>query len=118
VSQILVIDDDETVRDVVRQLLERDDHEVTECEEGETGLESHAANPADLVVVDIQMPGISGFEVIRRLRQVDQEVKIIGVAGHTEALLQEAIEVGADRIMGKPLRLHPFLDMVNKLLDL
>ena len=71
-SQILVIDDDETVGDVVRQLLERDGHEVTEREEGEAGLDSHAAKPADLVIVDIQMPGMSGFEVIRRLRQVDQ----------------------------------------------
>ncbi len=45
-------------------------------------------------------------------------MKIIGVAGRTETMVQEAIEAGSDRIMGKPLKLHPFLDLMNELLDL
>jgi CheY-like chemotaxis protein len=117
VSRILVIDDNETVRDVIRQLLEFGGHEVSECEDGPKGLEAQRTNPFDLVIVDIQLPGISGFEVIRCLRDEEKGVRIIAVAGRTEKTLEKAIEAGADRIMTKPLRLRPFLEIVNELLE-
>ena len=116
-SRILVIDDNDTVRDVIRQLLESGGHEVTECEDGQKGLDAQRTDPCDLVVVDIQLPGISGFEVIRCLRDEEKDIRIIGVAGRTDRTLDQAIEAGADQIMAKPLRLRPFLEMVNGLLE-
>ncbi len=56
-----MIDIDETVRDVVRQLLQSDGHEVTECEDGVCGLEAHSQEPSELVALNIQMPGMNGF---------------------------------------------------------
>jgi DNA-binding response OmpR family regulator len=55
--------------------------------------------------------------VIRCLRDEEKGVRIIAVAGRTEKTLEKAIEAGADRIMTKPLRLRPFLEIVNELLE-
>ena len=56
--------------------------------------------------------------VYESLRCSDQQMNIIGMAGSTETMLQDTIEAGSDRIMQKPLRLHPILDLVNELRDL
>jgi len=67
-GRILVVDDDLTVRDVVRRYLERDGHAVTVVGDGETALQLAGRNEPDLVVLDLMLPGIDGLEVCRRLR--------------------------------------------------
>ena len=69
---MLVVDDDETVRDVVRRYLEVAGFTVELAGDGAEGLRLFAVRPPDLVVLDVMMPGINGLEVCRRLRQVSQ----------------------------------------------
>ena len=67
-ARVLVVDDDPTVREVVVSYLRADRHEVAEAADGETALRRMREQPADLVVLDLMLPGIDGLEVCRRLR--------------------------------------------------
>ncbi len=71
-ARILVVDDSHLVKDIVRLRLESLGYEVSLAETGEQALDLIRANPPDLVVLDIRLPGIDGYETCRRLRQ-DQD---------------------------------------------
>ncbi|MGI8614088.1 MAG: response regulator transcription factor [Nocardioidaceae bacterium] len=105
VHNVLVVEDDPAVRDVVRRYLERDGHRVTVCVDGETALAAHREDPADLVVLDVMLPGIDGLEVCRRLRSgpTNAQVPIIMLT----ALSEEddrilGLTIGADDYVTKP----------------
>jgi len=88
--QALVVDDDLTVTEVVADILSEAGYSVLTAESGERALEIYACNAIDIVMTDIRMPGIDGFELIKRLRLVDNNVKVIVMTGHDsyEALLK------------------------------
>ena len=83
-ARILVIDDQPLIRDLFREALEHDGHHVTVAADGYEGVRScHDAHP-DLVMVDLQMPGLDGFETIRQLRTMG-DVPIIAMSGGGES---------------------------------
>lgn len=67
-ARVLVVDDDQTVREVVVSYLRAVGHDVPEAADGEAGLAGMDDEPADLVILDVMMPGMDGLEVCRRLR--------------------------------------------------
>ncbi len=101
--RVLVIDDDEVARESAEVLLTRWGYEVTLAVSGEQGLESIKADPPDLVLVDLAMPGISGQEVLAAVQEYDPAIICIMVTGH--ATLQAAIDAmknGAYDFLPKP----------------
>lgn len=99
-SRVLVVDDDLTVRDVVRRYLERDGHTVLLADDGESALPM--ALDADLVVLDLMLPGMDGLEVCRRLRsQSDVPVVMLTALGD-EADRIAGLQRGADDYVTKP----------------
>jgi DNA-binding response OmpR family regulator len=102
VSRILVVDDDLTVREVVVSYLRAAGHEVLEACDGETGLKLMREQPADLVLLDLMLPGIDGLEVCRRLRgQGDVPVIMLTALG-SETDRVVGLERGADDYVTKP----------------
>ena len=105
-ARILVVDDEELVREAVRLALEEDGHEVCEAPDGVAGIASYRSEPADLVVIDLIMPGKDGIETIRDLRREFPEIKILAVSGRggvqINANLERAKRVGADLTLPKP----------------
>jgi DNA-binding response OmpR family regulator len=100
---VLVVDDDPIVGDVVRRYLEQDGCRVRLVGNGADALNAAAAEPPDLVVLDLMMPGIDGLEVCRRLRQRRPALPVVMLT----ALGEEAdrvlgLEVGADDYVTKP----------------
>lgn len=101
-ANILVVDDDGHIREVVRFALEQAGHEVNEAADGEAALATFAAEPADLVVLDIVMPGEDGLTVCKTIRK-DSEVPIIFLSSRDEELDRIlGLELGADDYMTKP----------------
>jgi DNA-binding response OmpR family regulator len=90
VADVLVVDDDHTVREVVVSYLRAGGHRVIEVEDGESALAAMRARPADLVVLDLMLPGIDGLEVCRRLRE----------AGDVPVIMLTALGAETDRVMG------------------
>jgi DNA-binding response OmpR family regulator len=80
-SRILVIDDDEQIRGMLRQVLGCEGYEVVEASNGKDGMALFRAAPADLVISDILMPEQEGLQTIRELRREFPTVKIITISG-------------------------------------
>jgi DNA-binding response OmpR family regulator len=102
-SRVLVVDDDPTVSEVVARYLERDGYVVETVADGRTALDRALAEPPDLVVLDLMLPGIDGLEVCRRLRAHDRSLPVIMLT----ALGEESdrvlgLELGADDYITKP----------------
>ncbi|CUR55753.1 Two-component system response regulator [metagenome] len=102
VARVLVVDDDHTVREVVVSYLRAHRHEVVEAVDGEAALRTMREAPADLVVLDLMMPGIDGLEVCRRLRASSDVPVIMLTALGSETDRVVGLEHGADDYVTKP----------------
>ena len=101
-ARILVVDDDPTVREVVVSYLRAAGHEVSEAADGESVAALMRDQPADLVVLDLMLPGIDGLEVCRRLRQASDVPVIMLTALGSETDRVVGLELGADDYVTKP----------------
>ncbi|KQP66963.1 response regulator transcription factor [Nocardioides sp. Leaf285] len=99
---VLVVDDDLTVREVVVSYLRAHGHEVVEAGDGEAALELMGSRPADLVVLDLMLPGIDGLEVCRRLRRGGDVPVVMLTALGEEGDRVAGLEHGADDYVSKP----------------
>ena len=80
-ARILVIDDDDQIRDVFRQILENAGYEVEDACDGYEGIRIFKEKSIDLVITDILMPGMGGLETIMELRLASPDVKVIAISG-------------------------------------
>ncbi len=101
-GRVLVVDDDETVRDVVRRYLEAGGFGVEVAGDGTEGLRLFAERKPDLVVLDVMMPGVNGLEVCRRLRQTSQVPVVLLTALGEEEDRIAGLRLGADDYVTKP----------------
>ena len=101
-ARVLVVDDDHTVREVVVSYLRAARHDVDEAVDGERALAAMRDHPADLVVLDLMLPGIDGLEVCRRLRATGDVPVIMLTALGEETDRVVGLEQGADDYVTKP----------------
>ena len=101
-DRVLLVDDDATVRDVVRRYLEREGLAVELAGDGTTGLERALAGRPDLVVLDLMLPGLPGLEVCRRLREAGPVPIVVLTALGEESDRVLGLELGADDYVTKP----------------
>ena len=112
---VLVVDDDEMIRRLVRTVLEADDFDVMEAKDGEQALVVIEAESPAVVVLDVMMPGLNGVEVCRRLDHGN--VKVIILTARDDAdLAEQCMEAGADAFLTKPFSSIQLLDLVEDLL--
>jgi YesN/AraC family two-component response regulator len=118
--QILIIDDEEQIRAVFKEMLGRSGYMVSEASNGEEGLILQREKPADLIITDIVMPHKEGLETIREIRQEFPEVKIVAISGGGEIgsdqYLDVAKQFGVVCTLQKPIRLEELLGTVERLL--
>lgn len=106
--QILLVDDDELLRDTLLQMLELDGHRVTEASGGEAALHRFGdGRQFDLVISDILMPGLDGTRLIVEMRRRRADIPILAISGGRRALspefnLESAALAGANAQLGKP----------------
>ena len=101
--RLLVIEDDASIRTMLRQALEDEGYEVVEAATGMSGLESARAGGLDLVLLDLRLPDMSGFEVCRQIRSMNF-VPIIMVTAQTDTHdMVAGLEAGADDYVTKPV---------------
>jgi DNA-binding response OmpR family regulator len=102
-SHVLLIEDDPSVRDGLQMVLTRQGHTVDAVETGELGLEQLAAAIPDVVVLDLMLPGMDGFEVCRRIR-ADGDLPIIMLTARSDDMdVVAGLEAGADDYVVKPV---------------
>jgi DNA-binding response OmpR family regulator len=120
VARVLVIDDEAPLRESVRAALVSAGYEVIEAADADSGLRLYREKTADLVVVDLFMPGRDGLEFIRDLRTKAPNAKIIAMSGGRFAeridLLYAAEAFGAARTLSKPFKPEALLAAIRELL--
>ncbi len=101
-TRILTVEDDERIRTAVKLALEDEGWEVEEAVDGEQALEAFTRHPADVVLIDIMLPGIDGFDVCRSIRRVS-DVPIVMVTARVDTHdVVAGLEAGADDYLTKP----------------
>jgi twitching motility two-component system response regulator PilH len=104
-SKMLVIDDSKTICSLLRKMLEQNHYDVSVALDGESGLKQVKEQKPDLIFLDIVLPGINGFQVLRTLRRspITKNIPIIMISGNVQATEKYYAErIGADDFMKKP----------------
>jgi two-component system cell cycle response regulator DivK len=119
-SLILIIEDNEKNMKLVRDVLQVKGYATIEASTGEEGVRLAAERKPDLILMDIQLPGISGIEALRRLRATPDTAAIPAIAVTASVMQQDRkqiTEAGFNGYLGKPLNLKEFLDTVRAMLE-
>ena len=117
-GRILVVEDNSDSRDILAKLLRMSGFDVVAASDGESGFNKALKQVPDLIITDINMPGMDGLELLRRVRlesMLDGTAVLVVTAFGGEAAL-EAINAGADAATAKPFDFDCFVDTVNGLI--
>jgi DNA-binding NtrC family response regulator len=117
-DRILVIDDVEEVRSFMKEALTREGLKVADASDAETGLAKLENSPFDLVITDVKLPGMSGIEMITKIKEHDAEVEVIVMTGYdTKEIALDAIKNGAYDYFSKPFKLDEMNIVVKRALE-
>ncbi|BCJ85781.1 response regulator transcription factor [Effusibacillus dendaii] len=114
--RILVVDDEERIRKLVRMYMERNAFEVEEAEDGKEALEKALADPYDLIVLDLMLPGMDGRKVCEEIRKTSEVPIIMLTASGDESSRIHGFELGADDYVVKPFSPRELVMRVKALL--
>lgn len=118
-KRILIVDDNEDMRAMLAQLLERADYQVLLAEDGQAALTQAKEHHPDLILMDLSLPDITGWEAIALLRKMPEfgNTPIIAVTAHVSVADQErALAVGCSTHIGKPFKTRALLQSIADLL--
>ncbi len=117
-AAILLIDDEKSIRNVLKDILQHEGYRIEEAADGEQGLQKLASQPFDLVLCDIKMPKMDGLEVLQQIMQLQPDVPVIMISGHgTIETAVDAVKKGAFDFIAKPPDLNRLLITIRNALD-
>lgn len=122
VAKILIVDDDPVVLTLVEETLSPHGHQLRSVQNGHAAVASLQDGPYDLIIADLFMPGMDGFELIKAVRALHPEQKILTISGYGQTsssgvdYLEFAENLGANEILEKPFRPDDLLKKVAGLL--
>jgi len=117
-AKILIIDDDDTMREIMAELLALDNYETVLAADGSLGLESYRQERPDLVITDLIMPNKDGVTVVQELKAEFPQARIMVLSGTQDlSKFSQAVRFDANRILTKPFETDQLLDAVAQLID-
>lgn len=115
--RILVVEDETELRELLGRALKRQGHAVDLAGDGTDGLHFATEYPVDLAIIDLGLPGESGMEIVRRVRERELKYPILILTARSDWQDKvEALEIGADDYVTKPFRIEELMARVNALL--
>lgn len=117
-GNILVIDDEYAIRDVITEMLENLGYKVATCKDGYEGIEHFRThhNEIKLVILDLMMPGMSGFDCLKKLKDIDESVKILVASGYShEGEIEKITEMGVTDFIRKPFNSRTISTTIRKM---
>ncbi|MFN5227031.1 MAG: sigma-54-dependent transcriptional regulator [Bacteroidota bacterium] len=115
---ILIIDDEKSIRNVLKDILQHEGYQVEEAPDGEQGIKLFSSKSFDLVLCDIKMPKLDGMDVLQQIMELNPEVPVIMISGHgTIETAVEAVKKGAFDFISKPPDLNRLLITIRNALD-
>ncbi|MDH5230605.1 MAG: response regulator [Gammaproteobacteria bacterium] len=119
-AKVLIVDDEESIRGFVKQVVEMQGHEAKEAENGRIAADLYENFQADLVITDLIMPEMDGLELIVHVKKKYPSVKIIAMSGRaaldTRHYLEFANRFGANKILEKPVDMDTLINTIAEVL--
>jgi len=118
-STVLVVDDSKTVRNVLQKMLQQGGFDTVEAADGKSAVEQARAHRPDLIIMDVVMPGMNGFQATRKLRKAAEtrDIPIIIMSGNEQATEEFwVIRIGANDFMAKPFTRFEVYRRVERIL--
>lgn len=115
--KILIAEDDANTRQALHEVMDREGFEVVEAANGREALDLFQSARPDIICLDVMMPGMDGYEVCRRIRQVDEKVPVLFLTAKAEEIEKVlGLELGADDYMTKPFGVKEVLARIRAIL--
>jgi DNA-binding NtrC family response regulator len=115
---ILIVDDEEALREGLGKVLEDEGYTIIAAESGERALAILHNQHVDLVLTDIRMPGMSGLDLLKKIREINHRLGVIILTGYGEIESYiEAMNFGAMEYVSKPFKMNELKFIVNKILN-
>ncbi len=116
---ILIVEDDEDLRGIYKEILELYDYDIQIAFNGLEGVEQFKQQKPSLVIMDADMPVLDGYKAFKQIKEIDNNANVIIVTGFSEndTRSKEAIKLGVSKIISKPLGVNDLLDLAKKYTD-
>jgi len=119
VNKILIVDDEESIREVLSGILEDEGYSVDSAKDGPEGLKKAESGVYDLVILDVWLPGMGGMEVLDKIKKTIVDIEVIVISGHGNIdMAVKAVKIGAFDFLEKPLSLDKVITVVKNALKL
>ena len=119
-ATILVVDDDQSIRRLLRYWLELRGYRITEARDGDEAVEAAQRQPPDLILMDMNLMTTNGLVATNRIREIEglREIPIVAMSGFSsEELYQAALAAGCREFVTKPIKFLTLIKLINRLLD-
>ena len=116
IKKVLVVDDEDFICELLDEFLSLKGYDVFTAKNGDEALLDFVDNKPDLVLLDIRMPGISGVNVLRKIKNIDKDVCVIMLSAFGDAdTVQDALELGAAYYLQKPVKFEQLSNILDSL---
>ena len=116
-AKVLYVDDENTLRFLVKEQLSAEGFDVMVAEDGQAAMESMREQPFDVVLLDILMPGMDGFSVLKEMKKLPKQPRVIMLTGVSEiSTAIESLKNGANDYVTKPYDLEDLVSCINRVL--
>jgi CheY-like chemotaxis protein len=116
---VLIVDDDIRMLGLIKSILETEGYEATEAESAEVALLYYGRRGIDLIITDVEMPGMNGIELVKEIRRLDQKARIVVMSGSSSKAAtgwkQKALEAGATRTLEKPITYDSLISLIKEI---
>jgi len=117
-ARILIIEDDEEMRSLLEDFLKDEGYETDSVNSGSEAFGKLAREPFDLVITDIRMPGLSGFDVLSAVKKFQLEIPVIVITAFGgEEVYRRSMARGADGYLEKPIHFHKLRNLIQELVS-
>ena len=114
-SKILIVDDEQFVRDLLVKILVRRGHHVVAVATADAALAALEEQRIDLLLTDVVMPGMDGFDLLRRAKNAHPDIRVIVLTGHARSqCISDFLLFGADEYLAKPFQVHELVAAVER----